>query len=203
MVDPSLIHVEDEVGMTGTVRKSRANVLKKIESLSLNFARVALRLVCGNTMCKSMFCQEAGEADLDSYITPTLNDFVFQLTSLSEKSESIDIESFLAPLLDEVQKVPFDIGEHTKMPLVMRHLVALLGDCEELIFLLSPTRNAGLVDLENIGSLGLSHPFLHHELVKYSEDSQLLGVGVPVTVNGPTGIMPIEVTFGIESSWVV
>ena len=153
-------------------------------------------------MGKSVFCQEAGDADLDRKITPPLNYSRLQLTSLPEKSESIDIESFLAPLFNEVEKVLLDIVEHTRMTLVIRHLLARLR-VRELIFLLSPTRNAGCVDLQSLGCFGLTHPFFHHELLRHSEDSQLLAIGVPVTVNGPTGIIPTEVTFDIESSWVV
>ena len=107
--------------MTGTICKSRADVLEEVQCFYLYFARAALCLVCGHTVSKSVLCQEAGDRHLDHKVT-LLKDFRLQLTSLSEKGESIDIESLLAPFLDVVQKILFDISKDTNRPSVVREL---------------------------------------------------------------------------------
>ena len=52
MPDWSLIHVDDVVRMPTSIGHARADVVKKLESLNLNFVRVSLCLVSDDTVGK-------------------------------------------------------------------------------------------------------------------------------------------------------
>ena len=52
MPDWSLIHVDDVVRMTTSIGHARPDVVKKLESLAFNFARVSLCLVSEDTVGK-------------------------------------------------------------------------------------------------------------------------------------------------------
>ena len=106
--------------------KAGADVLKEVKSFGFDFTRIALSHVCGNTMREIVPCKEPGKTNLCGRLG-TLAKFQLQLIGLSQEGEMIHIDSLLPPLLDEIEKLLFNVVDDTCWAAMKSHLSNLVG----------------------------------------------------------------------------